>query len=267
VQETYGIVHAFFGDLPEQERPPLYDIVEFGQEGWRESEIMLLEIGCYYERSMENGLDPIHNEFVHPLQGAPAPKSDSLEITNSTWGTKVIGRFGEKSEKDTKDLGSLHSNPAELNAGSWTHGPNTLITWIQFSANSSLHQYFFEAPVDADHTKIFFVNLRNTMLEESYDERFKEANLKITREDIGILESLRPVRTPETLTKEVMTPGDAAIVGFRNHLKTWENNGWRIDRRALRENDGDIAFAIPCPERRTSGNWVIDPVPLMPPTF
>ena len=30
---------------------------------WRASEIMILEIDCYYERSVENGIDPIHNEL------------------------------------------------------------------------------------------------------------------------------------------------------------------------------------------------------------
>ena len=33
VQEKYGIVFAFLGDLPEEERPPLYDVEEYGAEG------------------------------------------------------------------------------------------------------------------------------------------------------------------------------------------------------------------------------------------
>ena len=265
VQEKYGIVHAFLGDLPEEERPPLYEIEEYGKDGWRESEIMLLNIACYYERSMENGLDPIHNEFVHPLQGAPSPQADTLQVTDVPWGTGVIGKYGEKAEKpNEQNLEALESDPDELNASSWTHGPNTLITWIQFSKDSSLHQYFFEAPVDENHTKIYFINLRNAMLDEEYDEKFRVANLQITYEDIGILEELYPVRTPETNTREVMTPGDRAIVRFRELLKTWEGNGWRLDRRAMREAEGDIAFAIPCPARRESGNWVLDPVPLVP---
>ena len=70
VQERYGIVFAFLGDLPESERPPLYDIEEYGTPEWK-SQLYVLKLGAYYERSMENGLDPIHNEFVHPMQGAP----------------------------------------------------------------------------------------------------------------------------------------------------------------------------------------------------
>ena len=40
--------------------------------------------------------------------------------------------------------------------------------------------------------------------------------------------------------------------------------GWRLDWKATRENHGDVAYAIPCPDRSNSGNWVLDPVPLKP---
>ncbi len=38
----------------------------------------------------------------------------------------------------------------------------------------------------------------------------------------------------------------------------------RYKRQRAQGKRGDVAFAIHCPERRTSGNWVLDPVPLMP---
>ncbi len=70
VQEKYGIVFAFLGDLPEEDRPPLYNIEEYGSAGWK-TQLYVIDVACNYERSVENGLDPIHNEFVHPMQGAP----------------------------------------------------------------------------------------------------------------------------------------------------------------------------------------------------
>ena len=51
---------------------------------------------------------------------------------------------------------------------------------------------------------------------------------------------------------------------YREHLKEWEARGWRIDMKALRAKQGDVAFAVPCPGRRESGNWVLDTVPLVP---
>ena len=76
VQEKYGIVFAFLGDLPEEERMPIYDIVEFGQDGWRDNALHVFDVNYYFERSMENGLDSAHNEFVHPTHGFSGKKAD-----------------------------------------------------------------------------------------------------------------------------------------------------------------------------------------------
>ena len=69
VQEKYGIVFAFLGDLPEEERPPLLNVEEYDDPAWRANTVLVLDVPYYYERSIENGLDPAHNEFVHPTHG------------------------------------------------------------------------------------------------------------------------------------------------------------------------------------------------------
>ena len=53
-----------------------------------------------------------------------------------------------------------------------------------------------------------------------------------------------------------------SIGEFRNSLKKWERFGWRIDMKKMEEASGDVAFAIPCPDRRNSKNWVLESVPL-----
>lgn len=272
VEEKYGIVFAFLGDLPEEERPPIYDVEEFGDEGWR-GFVYILELNCYYERSIENGLDPIHNEFVHPLQGAPHMDPETqkkpLPVTDIPWGNKFFMPFREKLDKNT-ELASERVGEPNAWAGSWHQGPNQLVTWIQFTTDghkdTSFHQYFFEQPVDEDHTRIFFLNLRNWLLEPENDQRVEDITLRVVHEDINILEKLYPVRTPETNTKEILLPGDQAVVRYRQSLKEWAGRGWRIDREALRNTRGDVAYAIPSPARRDSGNWVLDPVPLLPGT-
>jgi hypothetical protein len=88
--------------------------------------------------------------------------------------------------------------------------------------------------------------------------------VRVADEDIAVIDELWPRRTPDTLTKELMTPGDAAVVKYREFLKQWENNGWRIDMKKMAEDEGDVAYAIPCPARRTEKNWVLDTVPLIP---
>ena len=263
VQERYGVVFAFLGDLPEGERPPLCPVPEYGQEGWRASEIVVLNVDCYYERSMENGLDAAHNQFVHPAQGAPAVRQDTFELREKDWGVGFWVRFGDPDLEKTT-FAKTRNVPGQLRAGSWYHGPNGLVTSIFINPQSNLVQYFFEAPVSESHTRIYFLNMRNCMLEDGMDEAVMKVNLRITGEDIDVLENLWPVRTPETLTREVMTPSDQVVVRFREHLAGWRARGWQIDRRAMRERHGDVAYTIPCPARRTSGNWVLETVPLLP---
>ncbi len=264
-QEKYGILFAFLGDLPEEQRPPIYEIEEFEADGWRANDVVTFEVGAYYERSIENGLDAAHNEFVHPMQGGPSISKTLSEHPidvkdESPWGSGFLQPYGGYAQKDKQTLGV---GTGSTRAGSSHHGPNTLITRIFFSEEKKFIQYFFEAPVNESRTRIFFVNMRCFMLEPENDQRLIDINMNIAHEDIDIIEALDPIRTPHTTTKEVLTPSDKPIVVYRKYLQEWEDRGWRIDKLRLRVQQGDVAFAIPCPDRHVSKNWVLDPIPLM----
>ncbi|MGI9289775.1 MAG: Rieske 2Fe-2S domain-containing protein [Gammaproteobacteria bacterium] len=266
VQEKYGIVFAFLGDLPEEDRPPLRPIPEWGQTGWRENSLVVFEVNAYYERSMENGLDPSHNEFVHPAQGSPTIGDDlkrkPLDVQNVPWGSEFIVRF-ENEVKGTEALGEEETLVPEVNAGSGHIGPNQMITWINFSDENRFSQYFYEAPINENRTRIFFVNMRSWLLEPQHDERIANVNMMIAQEDIDILEELDPVRTPSSPTEELLVRSDGAVTRYRECLQEWTEKGWRIDMKSLKEQRGDRAFAIPSPARRTEKNWVQKAIPLI----
>ena len=266
VQEKYGIVFAFLGDLPEAERPPLYDIQEYGTPQWR-AQHFVFEVNAYYERSIENGLDPIHNEFVHQSQGQPSLSAEQqrtpLPMEQIPWGSKHFIKFGGSKNEDTA-LANVRTGPRLGAAGSWHQGPNQLVTYIDLTATNSFHQYMFEAPIDESHTKIYLLSLRNWLLEDVHDARMAAVTMTVVKEDMAVVENLNPVRTPDTNTKEVLVPGDTAIAAYREWLKKWDAKGWKIDVRALNARLGDFAVNIPCPARRTSDNWVQETVPLVP---
>jgi phenylpropionate dioxygenase-like ring-hydroxylating dioxygenase large terminal subunit len=264
-EERYGILFAFLGDLPEEERPPIYNIEEYGSEEWK-AQLYVIDLNAYYERSMENGMDPIHNEFVHPMQGAPmmSPERQAspTPMEEIPWGAKFYLPFGDKRDSNTV-LNEDKTGERLGAAGSWFQGPNQLVTWIDLTATNSFHQYLFEAPVNDHSTRIFFVNMRNWLMEDKHDARIEEVTLQVVGEDVGVLEALSPVRTPDSNTKEILVPGDTAVVRYRDYLKDWDARGWRIDYKALEAKRGDIVYAIPSPARRESGNWVLDTVPLI----
>jgi phenylpropionate dioxygenase-like ring-hydroxylating dioxygenase large terminal subunit len=264
VQEQYGIVFAFLGDLPEEERCPLYGIPEWGQPGWRDSGLVVFEVGAYFERSMENGLDPAHNEFVHDLQGNIRFRPERMKVSEDEWTSTVFVRM-DPPKPGTTQLESLRNDmaPENFGASSFHHGPNTLVTRINLSKDNTFVQYFFEQPLDSGRTRIFFVNMRNCMLEDKSNDRLRQINMAIAEEDIRVITRLNPVRTPESSTKELLVVGDECIGAYRRHLAEWERRGWRVDRQKLADTAGDVAYAIPCPARRESKNWVLDPVPLV----
>jgi len=264
VAEKYGVVFAFLGDLPEDERPPEPIVNEDGREGWRISGPIVFDIEGYFERSVENGLDPTHNEFVHPAQGAPSVADHQVVVENQEWGSSFEAAFGPYTQETSRQKIAETTGTDGLRAGSWHVGPNTLMTGIYLPKNNTFVQYFFEQPQSKTRTRIFFINARNNTLGADKDEYINSTFLNIVAEDRKIIENLRPFATPETMTKELLTPGDAPIVRYREHLKDWEKRGWRIDWQAVGRDRHDVAYAIPSPSRRESGNWVLDPIPVLP---
>ncbi|GIT36386.1 MAG: hypothetical protein Ct9H300mP6_02540 [Gammaproteobacteria bacterium] len=76
----------------------------------------------------------------------------------------------------------------------WLSWPNTLITQIHTKKDINwFHQYFFEQPVNQFKTRIFFVNMRNWIMDEKMDDMVMERNMVIANEDIAVMTDLRPV--------------------------------------------------------------------------
>ena len=77
-----------------------------------------------------------------------------LDVSDIPWGSQFHVSFFEH-ERDKTEMKSLRSDNTNVVAGSCHYGPNTLVTWIKFTETNLLHQYFFEAPIDHNHTRIF----------------------------------------------------------------------------------------------------------------
>jgi phenylpropionate dioxygenase-like ring-hydroxylating dioxygenase large terminal subunit len=268
VQEKYGIVFGFLGDLPAAERPGIYEIPEYGQEGWRANEVMTFDVNYNYERSIENGLDPAHNEFVHPTHGYSGEKEDyalpNFDVVENEQGCHFWMTFKSPPLKDAT-MNKARNFDGDLKAGAGHYGPNALQTWIHMTDTNWMHQYFFEAPVNENQTKIFFVNMRNCLLEPMHDAKIHERNIVIADQDVVVLEAVEPVITPKDMTHEVMMPADRVIVRYRQILKEWEAKGWRIDTEKVNATKGQVAYAIPSPARRDVKGWALDPVPTVQP--
>jgi phenylpropionate dioxygenase-like ring-hydroxylating dioxygenase large terminal subunit len=265
VVEKYGIVFAFLGDLPEDERPPMLEVPEFGKDGWRAS-WMNFRLPYSYERSVENGIDPAHNEFVHPTHGFSGENeeykvNDLRWVGDPEWGVGFFTRFKSPASRDG-EFATMKQATDSREAGTGVIGPNHIWTYIKFAPDKRMHQYMWETPIDEDSTNVFFMNMRSTFLDAAMDKKVNDMNWMIAEQDIKVLSDVVPGRTPRVNTKEFMVPADEPIPRYRQKLREWERRGWRIDALELERTAKRVAYAIPCPERRRTKGWILDPVPL-----
>ena len=150
VQEKYGLVFAFLGDLPEEERIPLMAIPEYGQPGWTAT-IQHWNFDINYQRSMENGVDPAHNEFVHPTHGFSGTRDDyhlkERKVLDKEWGSWLqLGGVAPPLPDPKMREASGRTESAIIDAETGHHGVASIWTFIHPSPTMFIHQYLFENP-------------------------------------------------------------------------------------------------------------------------
>ena len=266
-EERYGLIFAFLGDLPEAERPTIMDIPEYGEEGWRAT-IQHFEWNFDYKRSIENGIDPGHNEFVHPTHGFSGEREDysvgPLRLTETEWGTGFFNDvYAPPLPEKKMQQASGRTEAGVIEAGTGHHGISMVWTYIHPTPEMKIHQYLYEAPVDAENTSLWLINLRNFLLEPEHDERVMERNQYVAFQDRDILTQVHPTVTPPTNTKEIFLPADLPIGRYRERIAEWQARGWRIDVDQVARSGSQVAYAIPSPARQTTKGWALDAIPLI----
>jgi phenylpropionate dioxygenase-like ring-hydroxylating dioxygenase large terminal subunit len=263
-QERYGIVFVFLGDLPAADRPPLMEVGLWDKPGWR-STTASYEWKANYRRVVENALDFSHPEFVHLVgrRGAdPNYHVPDYDIEEHAWGAgadvtftspKGMWRFADEGTKTTTV------------AGTTFYGPAQFVTHIHIGSKMKNYQYVFESPIDEYNVRTFLVSSRNFFTHRLFDGMANSRNMKIAEEDRIIAENLEPLIGRDGRTDDLSVKADKIQIVYREQLKAWEAKGWRIDCEALRAGyPGKEVHVIPSPQRRESGNWVFNTVPLIP---
>lgn len=270
VQEKYGFVFAFLGDLAEEERPPIIDIPEYGDDKWRAVHLNF-QWKTNFERSQEAALDPAHAEYVHSGMQFAGDKDDyiipELDVVEEEWSayTKAsLYTIGGEDWKTEGDMKKVKQGSGMTNFHAGYLGPTTAFNRLNIAEDNYFLMFKFEAPIDELNTNVFVVILRNFLRESEYDEEIIKRSFFVAEEDRIICEPVDPTVWPETNIKEVLVPADKILSAFRRYLKRWEEQGWRIDSRKVEQDKGRVAYVVPSPGRRTSKNWVIDSVPLIP---
>jgi len=240
VVERYGLVFAFLGDLPQDERPPILEISQYGQPGWSVTSLVY-DWQASFERVIENGLDATHTEFVHPsagLQGGFKPGDIRAErLVETAWGS-AMQTDTDKVQIEHGHLGASHQ---------WT-----FLTFKMPKFSGSFMFYSFVRPIDAHSVRRYLFNARDFQHGEAMDRTLGETTLGFEREDRPVIEAMRPQFSPRDTRSELLLPEDEIMVSYRRYLAAWQARGWHIDLEAS-------------PARREQRNWVMDAVPLLAP--
>lgn len=267
VEEKYGLIHVFLGDLPKEERPPILSIPEYDDPDWR-SILLRVDWDIDYKRSIENTMDPAHNEFTHPTHGFLGVREDyhveDFDVIEMDWGVGFVAPMYAPPlpEKDMhKASGRTGDDYIEVDIGNV--GPHAMWTYIHISDKAWMHNYAFHTPMHEKLDRIYALVMRNNLLDPKYDKTFEDRSLFIAQQDQDVLEPLRPMLTPKTNTREFFTPSDRCIARYRAYCRDWEEKGWRIDVEKVRKDEDRIAYAIPSPARYNVKGWVLPSVPLL----
>jgi len=265
VEERYGLVFVFLGDLPEGERPTIMPNNEWGQPGWR-SLSLRYRWNINYVRLVENQSDPSHIEYVHAGFGM-AGKSTNYEVPKinveeSAWGAGAMVVFHSPALPD-KDMKKLQPE-GRNESGSGYHGAASTWTRVNFSPTNHMHIYLYAVPRDELDLEIFLVMQRNCMLEDKYDENFLKRMAVAVEEDRIVVEKLDPQVPSTEAIGEFIVPADDVIMNYRQRLQDWERRGWRLDYETLKKNRGKVAYSVPSPARRQDPqNWAVTAAPVL----
>jgi len=145
-----------------------------------------------------------------------------------------------------------------------------MVARIRIDINTKMSIVMFDAntPVDENTTRTFAVQFRNFFKSSFFDNGSLKRLRKILEEDATIVQAAAPNYLPDSLAHEMSVGDDKFMRTFRAaRRKCIEEYGWKIDVSEARKADGVKVLTIPSPGRREPGmNWVIDTVPLIPPS-
>lgn len=264
VEERYGLIFVFLGDLPESERPIIMPIEEYGQEGWAMVRTRY-RWNANYVRLVENQSDPSHVEYVHKGFGMGGKNEDykvpKIEIQESDWGAGAMVEFYSPALPD-EEMRHMQGEGRNV-SGSGYHGAASTWTNVNFNENDKFHIYLFALPHTEDDLEIFLISMRNCMLEDSYNKNFLERILIAVEEDRIVVEKLNPTVPSKDAIGEFIVSADDVLMNYRERLKDWQSRGWRIDVEQMNRDKGRVAYAIPGPSRHEHDDWAVTKVPML----
>ena len=270
VEERYGLIWVFMGDLPEEERFPIPPLEEFDHPDWRmiTSEFTWQASAA---RVVENGIDIAHASFVHPVFGTPETAEEN-HITKvekgEHWGYSENMQYPPQMKENFLRKRIRKEKQPTVTKPYYDLSGMTVRIQIDLNPKMSIIMFDANTPVDEHTTRTFALQFRNFFKHPFFDKGSKKRLHRILDEDAAIVNAASPNYLPDSLANELSVKDDKFMSSFRAaRRKCIEEKGWKIDDEAAARCAGKKVLNIPSPLRRERQDldWVIDTVPLVEP--
>ena len=230
IQEKYGFIWLFYGELPESERPPIPALPEFDDPNLHRS-FLDFSVNTYYTRVLENALDLSHLPIVHANTfGAGFGKNsrfDVYDIQDEPCGISAKSTY--KNYTKPKGLFKLffRGKSTDINSKFTFYLPN--ITKLETSSNSiKIVNFAIHLPVDENTTISKRILFRSFLPYSWLDGIFLRYYTKIHGEDSTVSESQYPRFIPDSLSTEVHVDADAFTLKYRQLRNKYLAIGWGL---------------------------------------
>ncbi|MCA8887254.1 MAG: Rieske 2Fe-2S domain-containing protein [Parvularculaceae bacterium] len=267
VVEKYDWVWVFLGDLPEDRRPPVPELLpEYVQtDKWRTTR-MTYEAGVNWTKAEENNIDTAHLPFVHSAFGARQdPRATIVPIDRKPYGARVEReRTAPKASQKQGVLGDLLKEERTKTRVSLEFSVAGLCHRIHPEFRPGMAQVALGAstPIDPRNTRFFGLQARNYAIEPEGDQERLDGRRKAMLEDVAISTKVRPPVGPTPMRNEVLVKADEMETLFRHYVLQLIEMGWELDYKKMQQDYDHKVYVIPSPARREDPHgWVHEAAP------
>lgn len=270
VEEKYGLAFVFLGDLQEDERPAVPDIMpEWDTDDWHKG-IITRHKDINYNRMSENYNDPCHVHYVHDF---------------AKWLPKGVTIVEQ--ELNDRYIKAWH---AAWNAeGKHSYSSGLMMEYNVISCVSRNTNYqpayppqivaAYVTPIDDHNTQIHMILLmpKNEVTaldgskvrgatEEEHRMLVDMTRDQVMDEDYVVLSTTRPIKAAAP-NEELLVESDRTVAQVRKMTVAYGDQFGRINSEELSKLADTNITVIPCPTHKSDPkNWVHKRVPLIPGT-
>jgi len=251
VEDRYGWLWGFMGDVPESERIPIPELPYLHDKETYKHIYGNFQWNAFYARVLENGVDAAHTPFVHggAFGNPKEPEIEEYEVEHPL---------------PTSSRATIHFNPTP-SKGLWRFlykkdkkKVRTVVQW--WLPNISLLEVhiplgdliIFNAHVPlTDHITVSkYIALRTFFKDNWADKDAHRRVLNIFNQDKAVVEAQRPELLPYDIGEELHVKSDAIQIEFRRARKPFFDKGWGLYPHDVYMPDVKREPVIPSPVRR-----------------